>query len=212
MVSGVGIKQVVEKLSGLDSFVAERFEGIGARALGIIPEDETILGTYVNNADDFFVVTVKGLHCIQQGKSQFLPYALISAVELPDDETYRDIALRLHDGDVFYLKIANDTEEFPDLHPVHEALSSIVHWPLVRNYIDEIRSVETREDLVRFVDYIQNERATLDPVSSVALNRGFPSAFQLQQLNIDCDLLNKPDTWRLLALVLAMRRTYNDKW
>ncbi|CAM6006243.1 unnamed protein product [Sphagnum balticum] len=148
MVSAIGIRQVIEKLSSLDSFVAEQFQQISAQELGI--EDQTILGTYVNDADDFFVVSLKGLHCIQQGRGQFLPYTAISAVELPEDEGYRDIALKLHDGDVFYLKIANDTEEFPDLHPMHEILSSMVHWPLVGNYIDEIRSVERREDLVTF--------------------------------------------------------------
>jgi hypothetical protein len=207
-----GYREALQRLNTLYSFVQTPENADGKSE--VLSEDDTVIGTYINGPDHFILITTKGLHWIRNGIDRFIAYSTLSAVALPEDDADRELKLTFQDGNVLYLEVLNDTEEYPDLYEVYEFMSSLVNWPFSRPLSAIAAQIETRSDLMEFLR--QEDYGWSDHINTVfALDEGFPQLWQLRELDIDPNLLNKPATWRLLALFLAIYSQSNgdeDLW
>lgn len=184
----------------------------------LLPDTERAVGAYINHRDDTILISDQGLHRIKDGVDSFIPYQLIQSVELPEDDNYRELKLYLHDGKMIFLPLLNDSEEEPDLYPFFNFLSSIIYWPLETDDGESICEIECREDLIEFLED-EDEDPSLGKefpfppkyqnVRGI-LKNGFPNAWDLRRYNISPDLLNRPDTWRLLALCFLLRENADE--
>jgi len=191
-----------DKLSTLYSFVSAP-DRRSAIEIAVLAETDTLIGTYINGPDNFILLTVNGLHWIRDGIDRFIWYSSLSAVALPEDDQNRELKLSFHDGEILFLEIVNETEEYPDLYEVHAFLSPVVNWPLKRPLSDFGANVGSKDDLINFLRQ-ENGLSFTHGTTIAALKDGFPQLWKLRELGINPSLLNEADTWRLLALFLAI--------
>jgi hypothetical protein len=175
----------------------------------LVRSDELLIGMYLNTADNFILFTTDGLHWFSDPVHRSIRYRSISSVRMPDNEADCCLELILEGGELLSLPILNDTENERDWRRVYAFLAPIVFWPLVNDELEKLRIIENRDDLHK---YLVENQELLDtyPDTVISLREGFPSLFQLNQAGITPDLLNQPETWRLLGLFLSIRQLWKS--
>lgn len=157
---------------------------------------------YINDANDYILFTWFGLRWVSGVVVQLIPFDSIVSIELPPNEDEdRVLKLILHDGKIVLLPVVNDTDDQADFYLVRDVLTSIIYWPHESTNTEQIHNIQSRIDLADFID-LETQSSWRSPKSS-ALRRGFPKPWLLEHFSIGADLLERPDLWRLLALLLV---------
>jgi hypothetical protein len=194
-----------EKLWGLTSFL--KADDIDTPILHdeIVGSSEILIGAYFNRAEDFIVLTSGGIHWIKSSKHREIQYT--SVVDVNADLEELCLELLLDNGELVKIPIINETDGVQDIETFEDFMCSVVYWPLGTNNFDSIAAIESRDDLIQHLAMDDAISANY-PDTIRALRAGFPSFAQLTRLGITPDLLNQPETWRLLGLFLSIRQTW----
>lgn len=193
------IRQSAHRLFELYSFLKgdNIDEGFWPRLT--LEDHERVLGVYINNNSDYIVVTDCYLHRFHGKRHHVIPYRSLSKVEIPDEET-REIIVTLENEQVIPLLIENETEENPDVFEVFDFLCEI--RDVFGDRTGEIESVKSQESLVQFYRYGKDATELSQQIAD-RLENGRASEKHMKKLNIDPSLLERPDVWRLFALLLS---------
>ncbi len=197
---------VKQHLASLESFA--RAEDQLVLAKSFLGEKEMLHGLYMNNEEDFVLFTDRAVHRIKGDKVRTIEYVGIREVDLPKDPDQRALYIHMRGGDTFLLPIANESDDGLDFVPVRNFLIAIIYSPHFSENPQDIENISSKEDLVEFLEFQRGWDLHRDVTRS--LNFGFPEPWQLDLLKIDKELLERPDTWRLLALFLSRSRETVD--
>ncbi|HEY9715096.1 MAG TPA: hypothetical protein V6C72_16620 [Chroococcales cyanobacterium] len=199
--------RLLKPLYATHSFV--RAKSAASLSAGMLSDDDKLFGAYVNNPDDFILISKDGISWMRHDTLKFLPFEMMSGVRMPDDNRPRCVLISLHDGSEVVLEILNDTEEIADFYPWHEFLNSVIFFPQSSEDIERIREIRSLRDVRQYVTEqsygVESGVCDIDCdfQLSDAIRSGFPQHFILKALDIDPDLLDRPDVCRLLALFLV---------
>lgn len=170
----------------------------------LLTSDESLIGAYINTGIDLILFTTRGLHWVRGGIGRFIPYPSIMSVDLPEDTQYRELKLLLQDGSMIFLTVANETEEIFDLHNIYDFLMAEIYYPFTGwNNEIPLETVSSASELASFLGQLDH----VDLETIVALRDGRPTDRQLRMFGIDPEVLNRPDTWRLIAAFLSIPKS-----
>ncbi|GEM_PF-1699692 len=203
-------------LRNLDSFVLPRRLKVFSKLLledcaSDLEKRAVVIGAYFNDESDVVFFTSQGFYQLIEEKIRYTNYESIFSIALPEghDDDIEDqvdqnnvLTITLHDGTKVPVPIKNETDESPDFYTVYSFLVSRISQPKRAYSAEDIQEIDAREDLINFLKMddhtaFRNERLT------DALESGFPENIDLlDQFLIDPELLERPDVWRLLAILL----------
>lgn len=197
-------KRARQELPELDSYIKEEDIDHDLLSRKFLTEDELLLGVYFNSPEDFIAISTEQLHWFHGTVYTAIPYSEIVGVSKPDGREERLLELTVGMDNIVMLPIANETDGIPDIGRFYELMASVVHWPMLDDVSDQITKIQSREDAIQF---LVNDGPGLTHYSAIAaLRESFPDFWQLKKFEITPDLLNRPDTWRLLALFLSISK------
>jgi len=161
-----------------------------------------IVGIYLNGRDSHVEIAERGVTVVIPENSRFIPYTAITHLTSPDEED-RDLDLLVELGEVgdvlgCAIPVFGVTEDIPDIFAFYDFLLAIFEH--LRISPINLRSVASRQDLV---DFLRTECSWEEYTGALAsyLERGFDTS-EFERLEIDRELLNRPDFWRVLAVIL----------
>jgi hypothetical protein len=148
------------------------------------------------------VITELGIRVFQDGLDDFFLYTEISQITSPECVD-RDLDLvlegdRFDDIRAFSFPVLGVTNDFPDIEVFYEFLLAVLEKLQISPI--NLRSIRTIDD---FIDYLRTECEWETYTEALAnyLEREFdPACFD--RLKIDKILLDTPDFWRALAVIL----------
>lgn len=205
-------EHIARHLSLLECFAKPKDSSVLAKSF--LSEDERLHGLYMNNEEDFVLVTDRSIHRIKGDKVRTIEFAGIREVDLPKDPDQKALYIHMRNGDTFLLPIGNETEEVPDFFPFRNFLIAVLYDPHFSNNPEEIENIQSAKDLAKFLQEQSpgsafQETGPYDDIT-FALENGFPEPWLLDLFKIDRKLLESPDIWRLLALFLCRSRETVD--
>jgi hypothetical protein len=191
------------KLFGLYSFIRGDAITDDMLCVVLLADGEKLIGVYVNNADDFIMVTTLGLRWVHEGVERFVAYDAVALVDLPTDLQYRQLKMMLQDGNMVFLPVENETEGTSDLFVVYDFLMAATYWPFT-GWDSElpIADISSPGDVAHFIGQLDS----MDINTVVALRGGFPTEQQLRRFSINPAIVHQPDAWRLVAAFLSIPR------
>lgn len=198
---------IAQHLSLLECFAKPKDTAVFSKSF--LSEDEHLFGLYMNNEEDFVLITDRNIHRVKGEKVRTIAYDGIREVDLPKDPDQRALYIHMRNGDTFLLPIGNETQEVPDFYTFRDFLLAIIYAPHSSNNPEAIEQIENRADLVEFLRSQGYGSGYEDLISCLEIY-GFPEPWLLDLFNIDRKLLEQPDVWRLLALFLCRR--YEEPW
>ena len=190
---------VAQHLSQLENFARPKDSSVFSKSF--LEANEKLHGLYMNSEDDFILFTDCAVHRVKGEKVRTIPYEGIREIDLPKDPDQRALYIHMRGGDTFLLPIQNDTDDEQDFYPVRDFLVAMVYTPHFSRHPEDIEKINDRNDLKRFLEREGDSDQHLDLTR--ALRFGFPEPWLLDLFKIDPKLLDSPDVWRLLALLLC---------
>jgi hypothetical protein len=204
---------VLANLSHLHSFIKGELLQEHDLELGNFGGGEQLIGVYINTPEDYILLTSLGLRWLHQGVELFLPYESIQDVEPSQDaKGSSQLKLTLDDQQIRMLPVLNATEDFPDVVCMHDFLSAVIAIDAISGTDPTAPSltpgdVSSRQQLTEVLRYYSfkckpDKRAYLLSMMQ-GLEDGYPPRWLLKELGVDENIIDNPDLWRLLALVLT---------
>ncbi len=181
----------------LQSFVAQSHDVFAS----LLAPGERFIGVYLNESDDFFLLTDIGLHYIKGEIARFVPFTSLAAIEL---NVSPELLLRLKDGSKVTIQVRNFTEECADILVVKSFLESVLKFLEVPQQ-SEIGKISNAEDLKRFL-------VTYRGLPSDLVLRSLAGALASEELpeilakaGIARSFSSEPQLWQALAVLLTCR-------
>jgi hypothetical protein len=204
---------VLANLSHLHSFIKGELLQEHDLELGNFGGGEQLIGVYINTHEDYILITNIGLRWSHQGAELFLSYESIKEVE-PNQDDIGDLQLRLtlHDQKIQVLPVLNATEDVPDMESMHDFLSAVIAIDAISANDPTAPSltpgdVSSRQQLTEVLRYYsfkcKPDKRTYLMSMMQGLDDGYPPRWLMRELGIDENMLDNPDLWRLLALLLT---------
>lgn len=194
-------KYITRHLSLIECFARPHDTSVFSNS--ILAKDERLYGVYINNEEDFILVSDQAVYRVKGEKARTIRYEDIREVDLPKDPEQKALYVHLKGGDTFLLPVQNESEEEPDFYAVRDFLVAVIHEPHFSVNPEKIENIHTSKDLIDFLRSQAGWNPEIYEDLILALKNGFPEAWQLDLFKIKRDLLEKPDVWRLLALFLC---------
>lgn len=167
----------------------------------LLAGDEYLIGAYINTVDDLILFSTDGLYWVKESIARSFPYSAIITVDLPEDSQHRQLKLLLADGTMVHLSIANDTEDVPDILNIYDFLKAEIYYPFTGwNNELPIESVSSPADLAAFLGELGH--GGMETI--IALRERRPTERQMRMFGIDPAILDRPDTWRLIAAFMSI--------
>jgi hypothetical protein len=164
-----------------------------------LDDNDEILGLYMNEENDYFVLCENGLHWYANETQKYIAYNSLVSVELPrgEDDRFLKLVLRPYD-EVVLLPVLHETEGSADMYYLYDFLTLSMITPILKM---EVREIETKEDLVYF---LRQPNVTNTAVAELAtwLEQGAPKHSWLDALEIDAKVVQNPSALRLIALLV----------
>ncbi len=198
---------IAQHLSLLECFAKPKDTTVFSKSF--LSENERLYGLYMNNEEDFVLITDQSVHRIKGEKARTIGYDGIREVDLPKDPDQRALYIHMRNGDTFLLPIGNETHEVPDFYAFRDFLVAVIYAPHYSNSPEAIERINNRADLIAFIGAQDDEGGYEDLIRALD-HFGFPEPWLLDLFKIDRQLLEQPDVWRLLALFLCRR--YEEPW
>lgn len=169
------------------------------------PDDEA-LGIYVNNIEllDLLIITNNGLLSVYKDKGRYTPFNAIQRISAPQ-EGDQEIDIELTNNEFETISVQGTTGGIPDVFAFHSFLESLFMYSHGLLY-EELKSVETEEDLVGFLSKHFGKRVAEE--SKLRFN-DFETEFRLQ--NVDPDIRKAKGFWRLVGLWRIDDALLNEK-
>jgi hypothetical protein len=204
---------VLANLSHLHSFIKGELLQEHDLELGNFGGGEQLIGVYINTQDDYVLITNFGVRWSHQGVELFLPYKSIKDVEPTQDENgSSQLQLTLRDQEIQMLPVLNATEDLPDIDSMHDFLSAVIAIDAVVEDDPTAPSltpgdVSSRQQLTEVLSYYSFKCAPDKRTYLLSIMQGlddnYPPRWLLRELGVDENILDNPDLWRLLALLLT---------
>jgi hypothetical protein len=213
-------------LSHLHSFIKGELLQEHDLELGNFGGGEELIGVYINTPEDYILITSIGLRWSHQGVEIFIPYKSIKEVEATFNENEgAHLHLTIHDEEIHVVPVLNATEDFPDIESMHDFLSAVIVVDAIRDDDPTAPSltpgdVSSRQQLTQVLSYYSfkctpDKRAYLMSIMQ-GLEDNYPPRWLLREVGIDENILESPDLWRLLALLLTFpvrpEKSIGDAW
>jgi hypothetical protein len=202
-ISPATVRRIAIRTVGLaDSFIASSRVRCELAWCDSAAKTGTVIGVYMNAPIGYVIITDRGLDVWLGDYHYDVLYSEITQITSPvDDDRELDLMVEndsFDDVRRYSIPVLSVTNRFPDIHLFYDFLMAIMeHHQIIP--ID-LRKIENLADLV---DYLRTECEWEEYTHALAnhLETAF-SADSLEELKIDKALLDKPEFWRAIAVIL----------